>query len=323
MGQTQAAPRSAACSDHQATQRGPGSSPPRIATPGFPLFPVTGPGSPPCPAPAPLSPLLRFRCGRVPFFPLPTPPPSLVPSAPVPGTASLVRSAPPRPRRLVQPEPSALSPTAAAPAPLLTQGHVDLLQALAAALPGPRRSRGARERCRSPERVHGRLPQIGPPPAGPAHEQQLRPAQGTDAQAGQRRSSPLAPRLLAAGRSRYSGRGAMAGAMAGPRGPAGCWRPLPGVASPGTVSLRRTSGTSAWARGVARGAGKQSCRQGAGGWGTGQLCRRTRNPELAADLTSAERGHGVIGSMEHLSYEHRLRDLGGFSLKKRKLREIS
>lgn len=53
------------------------------------------------------------------------------------------------------------------------------------------------------------------------------------------------------------------------------------------------------------------------------MCRRTRNPELAADLTGAERGHGVIGSMEHLSYEHRLRDLGGFSLKKRRLREIS
>lgn len=94
----------------------------------------------------------RSSCGRV-LPPLPTPP--LVPPAPVPGEI----------RWFVPPPPPALAlGSARAPPPsppqrrargtLLTEGHVDLLQAVAAAVPGPGRSRGARKRRRSPEPTH-------------------------------------------------------------------------------------------------------------------------------------------------------------------------
>lgn len=48
------------------------------------------------------------------------------------------------------------------------------------------------------------------------------------------------------------------------------------------------------ARGVAGGAGSRAA-GGVQGAGTGHLCRRTRDPGLAADLRGAQRGRGADG----------------------------
>lgn len=62
---------------------------------------------------------------------------------------------------------------------------------------------------------------------------------------------------------------------------------------------------------------------GCGDRRTGRLCRRARDPALAAELMVLRAAAEVIGSMEHLSCEGRRRHLRVFSLQKRRFREIS
>jgi len=205
-----------------------------------------------------------------------SPRPALAPPTPVPGKA----------RWFVPPPPALALGSARAPPPsppqrrargaLLTQRHVDLLQAVAAAVPGPRCSRGARKRRHSPEPAHGyrhdhrRLPSA-PRPACCAHAQgaaahapQHSPAQALASRAyAVTRAGSGAPPPVGREEQGQRGRGASRPCPPAPAA-TGVGPPLPGRRRPGHSGGRRREGCSGRAApGTAGGLGEGEGRPGA------------------------------------------------------------